>query len=125
MGLLRMIIMLQIRVEDTVHSTTRILGTDMTTVDQVGIISILLFWTYIEIGVGFVVACLPPSARFLDKFSVKPLLTSLRTMLSSRRSRHSDEERRVPSEISQESWERLKYMRDEYQMTNISSGEAV
>ncbi|KAL1847992.1 hypothetical protein Daus18300_013752 [Diaporthe australafricana] len=129
-GLLRMIIMLQIRVEDTVHPTTRILGTDLMTVDQVGVISILLFWTYIEIGVGFVVASLPPSARYLDKFSIQPLLaglrslTSLRTMLSSRRSRTSDEERRAPSEISQESWERLKHMRDEYQMTNMSAGEA-
>lgn len=148
-----MIIMLQIRVEDTVHPTTRILGTDLMTVDQVGkshkmyrqdvqtsfqssdfhvtgVISILLFWTYIEIGVGFVVASLPPSARYLDRFSIQPLLaglrslTSLRTMLSSRRSRASDEERRAPSEISQESWERLKHMRDEYQMTNISAGEA-
>lgn len=35
-GLLRMIIMLQIRVEDTVHPTTRILGTDLMTVDEVG-----------------------------------------------------------------------------------------
>lgn len=89
-----------------------------------GVISILLFWTYIEIGVGFVVACLPPSARFLDKFSVKPLLTSLRSILSSRRSRTSDDGRRAPSEISQESWERMKHMRDEYQMTNMSYGEA-
>lgn len=35
-GLLRMIIMLQIRIQDTIHPTTTVLGTEMVSADQVG-----------------------------------------------------------------------------------------
>lgn len=54
----------------------------------IGIVSLNLFWTYIEIGVGFLVACLPPSAQLTDRFSFDPItkiLRSIRSLLSWKR----------------------------------------
>lgn len=42
-----------------------------------------LFWTWIEIGVGFMVACLLPAAKVLDAISITALLAKIRSMSSS------------------------------------------
>lgn len=69
---------------------------------------------------NFVVEYSLPKARFLDRFNVQPVTTGLRTLnslraiLSSRTSRASHEERKALSEVSRESWERLKHVLDEY-----------
>ncbi|PWY95511.1 hypothetical protein BO94DRAFT_619931 [Aspergillus sclerotioniger CBS 115572] len=52
-GFLRMIVWIQIEVQDTTPQYIKILATILPTVDQEGIVSIILFWTYIEMGVGF------------------------------------------------------------------------
>lgn len=36
--------------------------------------SVPLFWTYIEIGVGFLMACLPPGVRLLGRMTIRPIL---------------------------------------------------
>lgn len=160
-----MIILAQIEVQDSIHPTIMILGTELVSKDSVGkklwqsakkllvrqstdfclvgVVSILLFWTYVEIGVGFVVACLLPSARLFDKLSLKPIIKTshyvvsrlsfqaTRVATSFRFSalrtkplvveRHPESrEKAVPSEISDESWEKLKHLRDPYLVTNLS-----
>lgn len=52
-----------------------------------GAVSVILFWTYVEIGVGFVVACVPPCAALLDKFAHSSMsrirsLSSVKFLLS-------------------------------------------
>lgn len=46
-------------------------------------VSLALFWAYVEKGVGFQVACLPPVARLIDQCFVEPVLTNLRSFSSS------------------------------------------
>lgn len=90
--------MIQIRVQGTDNPTTKILTIDESTADQVGmlapdhcsgiitnlifkvIVSTLIFWTYVEIGVGFIVACLPPSRRSLDQVSLQAILRKVRSI---------------------------------------------
>ncbi|PYH98983.1 hypothetical protein BO71DRAFT_479899 [Aspergillus ellipticus CBS 707.79] len=92
-GLLRMIIWIQIEVQGTTGPHTQALATVLPTTDQEGIVSIIVFWTYVEIGVGFQVACLPTYARHLDKLPLSGLRTRLDSLLSilspSKRSRDS------------------------------------
>ncbi|PLB46206.1 hypothetical protein P170DRAFT_512753 [Aspergillus steynii IBT 23096] len=76
-GLLRMIGWIQIVMQGTQNPTTKILSTVLPSIDQEGIVSIILFWTYVEIGVGFQVACLPPCARHLDKLSFARVLDKM------------------------------------------------
>lgn len=102
-GLLRMIIWIQIVIQDITRPRTTILGTTLPTTDQEGkipivkyqqpslkanltsegVVSIILFWTYVEIGVGFLVACLPPCAALVDKMLLSPLVIRLRSFTSS------------------------------------------
>ncbi|KAI0897752.1 hypothetical protein F4806DRAFT_459799 [Annulohypoxylon nitens] len=82
-GLLRMIPWIQIHIQDITHPTVKLLDTTFPTEDQQGIVSIAIFWTYIEIGVGFIVACVPRSAWVLDKISIEPILSNLRSLSSS------------------------------------------
>lgn len=100
-GLLRMIPWIQIHIQDITHPTVKLLDTTFPTEDQqgrkksragfchptnsylTGIVSIAIFWTYIEIGVGFIVACVPRSAWVLDKISIEPILSNLRSLSSS------------------------------------------
>lgn len=59
---------------------------------HIGIVSLNLFWTYVEIGVGFLVACLPPCAQLIDRLSFSPVVKKLRSfpsLLSLRRVRGS------------------------------------
>lgn len=49
---------------------------------RIGIVSIALFWTYMEIGVGFCVACLPPCAHLLDRLTLAPIISKLRSLSS-------------------------------------------
>lgn len=35
-----------------------------------------------EVGIGFVVACLPPCAQLLDRVSLRPILSQFRSMSS-------------------------------------------
>ncbi|KAF2229682.1 hypothetical protein EV356DRAFT_536995 [Viridothelium virens] len=81
-GLLRMIVWIQIQVQGTKHQYDHVLGTILPLIDQEGIVSIVLFWTYIEIGVGFQVACLPPCARHLDEVSLTGVMSRLRSLPS-------------------------------------------
>ncbi|KAK1144405.1 hypothetical protein N8T08_005558 [Aspergillus melleus] len=81
-GLLRMIGWIQIVIQGTQNPTTKVLSTTLPTIDQEGIVSIMLFWTYIEIGIGFTVACLPPCARHLDKLSLSRVLNKLGSLPS-------------------------------------------
>ncbi|KAI1178232.1 hypothetical protein F4777DRAFT_576289 [Nemania sp. FL0916] len=82
-GLLRLIPWIQVLIQDITHPTIKVLGTTFPISDQQAIISIVLFWTYIEIGVGFLVACVPRSAWVLDKLSLDPILSRLRSLPSS------------------------------------------
>ncbi|GAW23042.1 hypothetical protein ANO14919_125900 [Xylariales sp. No.14919] len=80
-GLLRLIPWIQVLIQDITHPSIKVLGTTFPIADQQAIISIVLFWTYIEIGVGFLVACVPRSAWVLDKLN--PILSKLRSLPSS------------------------------------------
>ncbi|KAI5865621.1 hypothetical protein GGS23DRAFT_560048 [Durotheca rogersii] len=82
-GLLRMILWIQATIQDITRSIITVLGTTFPISDQQGIISVVLFWTYIEIGIGFLVACVPRSAWVLDKVSLGPVLSKLRLLPSS------------------------------------------
>ncbi|KAI8945741.1 hypothetical protein F4801DRAFT_597513 [Xylaria longipes] len=82
-GLLRLIPWIQVLIQDITNPTIRVLGTTFPIGDQQGIISIVIFWTYIEIGVGFLVACVPRSAWVLDKISINSLPSKLRSLPSS------------------------------------------
>ncbi|KAK4195846.1 hypothetical protein QBC40DRAFT_310330 [Triangularia verruculosa] len=89
-GLLRMIPWIQIYVQDVRNPTIRILGEDFPVTDQEGVVSIVLFWTYMEIGVGFLVSCVPRSAWVWDKLpSLSPLLSKLSRSFISVASRSS------------------------------------
>ncbi|KAJ4390893.1 hypothetical protein N0V93_004492 [Gnomoniopsis smithogilvyi] len=93
-GLLRMILIIQGGSQGTAHPTTTLIGTTLPTVDVSGIVSLNLFWTYIEIGVGFLVACLPPCAQLVDRFSFSPItrtLHSFRSVLSLKKLNISDQ----------------------------------
>ncbi|KAI1387156.1 uncharacterized protein F4822DRAFT_405617 [Hypoxylon trugodes] len=81
-GLLRMIPWIQLHVQDITHPTLRILATTFPISDQQGIISIVLFWTYMEIGVGFIVSCVPRIAWVLDKISLDPIISKIRSFPS-------------------------------------------
>lgn len=95
-----MIVWINALVQGTTNPTTKLLWTTLETADLEGmifslpywqvyidsiyiaIISTSLYWTYMEAGIGFVVACLPPCAQLLDKISLPPLSSwfqSLRT----------------------------------------------
>jgi hypothetical protein len=84
-GLLRMIPWLQIFTQGTTNPLVRVLATDLSILDQQGIASIVLFWTYMEIGIGFLISCVPRSAWVLDRFSLatlSPLFSKLRSFTS-------------------------------------------
>ncbi|KAK0744564.1 hypothetical protein B0T21DRAFT_407653 [Apiosordaria backusii] len=69
-GLLRMIPWIQIYVQDVRSPTIRIIDDDLPVTDQQGVVSIVLFWTNMEIGVGFVVSCVPRSTfKLMSKLS--------------------------------------------------------
>ncbi|GAD97499.1 hypothetical protein MYCGRDRAFT_94394 [Paecilomyces variotii No. 5] len=129
-GLLRMIVWIQIEIQGTMNQYTKVLDTILPSVDQEGIVSIILFWTYVEIGVGFQVACLPPCARHLDKLSLSLLVTKIRSLPSvlslSKRSSRSDKDK--STEESKRSWtssprpknsrsdDEREFYRDQYQV---------
>ncbi|KAK4655125.1 hypothetical protein QC762_404492 [Podospora pseudocomata] len=89
-GLLRMIPWIQIYMQDVRNPTIRILADDLPVTDQEGVVSIVLFWTYMEIGVGFIVSCVPRSAWIWDKLpSLTPLLSKMSRSFTSVASRSS------------------------------------
>lgn len=96
-----MIIWIQIQIQDITRPRTRILGTILPNTDQegtkhsgvlcqgvitkyssLGVVSIILFWTYVEIGVGFLVACLPLCAGVVDRILLTPIAQRLRSFSS-------------------------------------------
>ncbi|KAI1121714.1 hypothetical protein F5Y10DRAFT_95408 [Nemania abortiva] len=81
-GLLRTIIWIQILIQDVTLPTTKILALDQVTADQEGIVSIVLFWTYVEVGVGFLVACLPRCTWLLDRISLEPVVSGFSSLSS-------------------------------------------
>ncbi|KAI0186501.1 hypothetical protein EV127DRAFT_438784 [Xylaria flabelliformis] len=81
-GLLRLIPWVQIKIQDITHPVIKILATNLSIADQEAIVSIVLFWTYIEIGTGFLVACLPRSAWVFDKLSLGSIFHGLRSFSS-------------------------------------------
>ncbi|KAI2605277.1 uncharacterized protein GGS25DRAFT_504498 [Hypoxylon fragiforme] len=114
-GLLRMIPWIQLHRQDITHPTLRLLATTFLITDQQGIISIVLFWTYIEIGVGFIVSCIPRIAWIGDKISVDPILSKLRSLPSSvsllRRDRHAHRRVEDLEQQSQSSWVSKLYIK--------------
>ncbi|KAI0189062.1 hypothetical protein F4808DRAFT_445759 [Astrocystis sublimbata] len=81
-GLLRLIPWVQIKIQDLTHPIITVVATNLEIADQEAIVSIVLFWTYIEIGTGFLVACLPRSAWLFDKLSLRPIVKRLRSIPS-------------------------------------------
>lgn len=100
-GLLRMVIWIQLMQQDVTQPSTKLLATVFITADQtgtcpegtksrvvstltilLGAVSLVIFWTYIEIGVGFIVACLPPCAAIIDQMSFSRMKPSLRSLSS-------------------------------------------
>lgn len=98
-----MIVWIEIQNQGTRHPTLAILATTFPVYDSEGkttkvrlqwwfislylqrspgVTSLTLFWTYVEIGVGFIVACLPPCARLLDQVTIRRVLTKLRSLPS-------------------------------------------
>ncbi|KAI7779507.1 hypothetical protein LA080_000791 [Diaporthe eres] len=95
--------------------------------EEKGIISVLEFWAYVELGVGFMVACLPPCAQFIDKLSPTPLYNKLRSIPSlasiswrNGRSRRSFEQHPLPDNSSP-----FKSQEGESSLSIKSSREAV
>ncbi|GIZ48692.1 hypothetical protein CKM354_001174200 [Cercospora kikuchii] len=80
-GLLRMIIVCQVVENGLMSPTITLLGTTFETTDNEGTISLILFWTYVEIGVGFLVVCLVACGRVFDEASA-PVLRKLKSMVS-------------------------------------------
>ena len=83
-GMAEMIIRIIVNNYDLSKPETPLLGVHG--YDDMGVISILLFWSYMEMGVGFVVACLLPCKKFIDilgeglrSFSVTSLLRPRRS----------------------------------------------
>ncbi|KAI1177471.1 hypothetical protein F4777DRAFT_542194 [Nemania sp. FL0916] len=105
-GLLRTIIWIQILIQDITRPTTKILAIAQVTADQEGIVSIVLFWTYVEVGVGFLVACLPRCAWLLDRISLGPASSGFGSLpsalaLSKRATRsHVEETHSIESRFS-------------------------
>ena len=49
-----------------------------------GIVSILMFWGYLEIGVGIVAACVPTLRPLLEDWSLESVIRSIRSTISLR-----------------------------------------
>ncbi|KAJ2996869.1 hypothetical protein NUW58_g832 [Xylaria curta] len=81
-GLLRLIPWVQIKIQDVTRPVVKILATDLSSADQEAVVSIVLFWTYVEIGTGFLVACLPRSAWVFDRVSLRPIFYKIRSLSS-------------------------------------------
>lgn len=76
-----MIIVIQVVENGLMSPTITLLGTTFETTDNEGTISLILFWTYVEIGVGFLVVCLVACGRVFDEASA-PVLRKLKSMVS-------------------------------------------
>lgn len=76
-----MIIVCQVVENGLMSPTITLLGTTFETTDNEGTISLILFWTYVEIGVGFLVVCLVACGRVFDEASA-PVLRKLKSMVS-------------------------------------------
>ena len=61
--------------------TISLLGSTFETTDDEGAISLILFWTYIEIGVGFIVVCLVACGRVFDEASA-PVIAKIKAAVS-------------------------------------------
>ncbi|KAK0609931.1 hypothetical protein B0T17DRAFT_603369 [Bombardia bombarda] len=125
-GLLRMIPWLQIKIQDLTHPVIRILATNLSIADQTAIVSIVLFWTYIEIGTGFLVACVPRSAWVFDKVSFSSLYYKLRSFssikLSSKGGRSSSHTKEAESqELKQSSSLRSQEFTSNYHSAAVSA----
>ncbi|KAF2206741.1 hypothetical protein CERZMDRAFT_103041 [Cercospora zeae-maydis SCOH1-5] len=80
-GLLRMIIVIQVLENSLQEPMITLLGTELDTTDNEGAISLILFWTYVEIGVGFLVVCLVACGRVFDDAS-GPVFRKLKSIVS-------------------------------------------
>ncbi|KAI0384776.1 hypothetical protein F5Y04DRAFT_293082 [Hypomontagnella monticulosa] len=81
-GLLRMIPWIQIHVQDFSNPFMKILDSDLATSDREGIVSIVLFWTYVEIGIGFLVSSLLRTAWIFDQITRAPFTSKIRSIPS-------------------------------------------
>ncbi|KAM3413834.1 hypothetical protein BST61_g10513 [Cercospora zeina] len=80
-GLLRMIIVIQVLENSLQEPMITLLGTELETTDNEGAISLILFWTYVEIGVGFLVVCLVACGRVFDEASA-PVFRKIKSIVS-------------------------------------------
>ncbi|KXT05877.1 hypothetical protein AC578_340 [Pseudocercospora eumusae] len=87
-GLLRMIVLIQVLENSLASPMIDLLGTKFGVADDEGVISLVLFWTYVEIGVGFLVVCLVACGRVFDDFST-PVIAKIKSIASSVASRAS------------------------------------
>jgi hypothetical protein len=95
------------------QQTSRITLAPLTSFVPAALVSICIFWTFLEVGVGFIIACLLPSAKLLDAVSKSPFvhrimsITSLLTVRSreSVRSKSSSEGKTSEEKMeSNEKW---------------------
>lgn len=76
-----MIVFIQVLENSLTEPTISLLGTMLQTSDDEGAISLILFWTYTEIGVGFLVVCLVACGRVFDDAST-PVVAKIKKVVS-------------------------------------------
>lgn len=64
----------------------------------IALVTICIFWTFLEVGVGFIVACLLPSTRLLDAIWHSAAVRSLQSFTSSISLRSRTSARTQPAE---------------------------
>ena len=83
-----MIVLIQVLENSLTSPIIDLLGTKFGVADDEGVISLVLFWTYVEIGVGFLVVCLVACGRVFDDVST-PVIAKIKSVASSVASRAS------------------------------------
>ncbi|KAG8527122.1 uncharacterized protein KY384_008551 [Bacidia gigantensis] len=79
-GILRMIVFAQILGAGHTQVVLRILG--VTTLDDMAVVSLILFWPMLEMGVAIVAICLPTLRPLLHSVSLESMVRSVRSKLS-------------------------------------------
>ncbi|KAK4504789.1 hypothetical protein PRZ48_002751 [Zasmidium cellare] len=90
-GLLRMITWAEINVAGHTATVYEMLGVKYPVEDLEGIITPILFWSYVEMGVGFLVACVLPSARIFDSIMSSKTVQKIRMRLLNRKGASASE----------------------------------
>ncbi|KAF2168298.1 hypothetical protein M409DRAFT_21735 [Zasmidium cellare ATCC 36951] len=92
-GLLRMITWAELNRDGHTATVYEMLGVKYPVEDLEGIITPMLFWSYVEMGVGFLVACVLPSARIFDSIMSSKTVQKIRMHLLRKTSSSSEMER--------------------------------